>query len=74
MSIRARMSAILIRLGAAVSPLPLHAVCTPAEGRLGIVVSFMAVLELAREGRVQIRQDDPGAALLLSMNADQVQP
>ncbi|HMM44798.1 MAG TPA: ScpA family protein [Candidatus Macondimonas sp.] len=74
LSIRARMSAILIRLGAAVSPLPLHAVCVPGEGRLGIVVSFMAVLELAREGRVQIRQDDPGAALLLSMNAVQEQP
>ena len=70
LSIRARMSAILIRLGTALSPLPLHAVCAPAEGRLGIVVSFMAVLELAREGRVQIRQDDPGAALLLSMSAD----
>ena len=70
LSIRARMSAILIRLGAAVAPLPLHAVCVPGEGRLGIVVSFMAVLELAREGRLQVRQDDPGAALLLSMQAD----
>lgn len=70
LSVRARMSAILMRLGTAVSPLPLHAVCAPAEGRLGIVVSFMAVLELAREGRVQIRQDDPGAEVLLSMNAD----
>lgn len=69
LSVRARMLAILMRLGAAVSPLPLHAVCAPGEGRLGIVVSFMAVLELAREGRVQIRQDDPGAELLLSMNA-----
>lgn len=74
LSIRARMSAILIRLSTAVAPLPLHAVCVPAEGRLGIVVSFMAVLELAREGRVQIRQDDPGAALLLSMHADPEQP
>ena len=73
LSIRARMSAILVRLGTANASLPLHALCVPEEGRLGVVVTFMAALELAREGRVQVRQDDPGAALLLSMTGDPAQ-
>ncbi|WP_422666660.1 segregation and condensation protein A [Candidatus Macondimonas diazotrophica] len=70
LSIRARMSAILVRLGTASASLPLPALCAPEEGRLGVVVTFMAVLELVREGHVQIRQDDPGTALLLSMTGD----
>src|SRR5699024_8607339 len=36
---------------------------TPEEGRLGVVVSFLAMLELAKEMLIQIVQEQPLAAI-----------
>jgi segregation and condensation protein A len=35
----------------------------PDEGRMGLVVSFIAVLELVRDGVLIIIQNDPGAPI-----------
>jgi segregation and condensation protein A len=58
LSVRERMSNIL----AALEPggfLEFSQLFTPAEGRAGVTVSFIAVLELMREGLIDIQQSEP---------------
>lgn len=58
LSTRERMSEVLERLkdGAFV---PFAALFTVEEGRLGVVVTFMAVLELIKESMVELVQNEP---------------
>ena len=67
LSIRERMSAVLARLNGAAGPLTLDALWTRQEGRLGLVVTFLAVLELIREQRVTAHQPDPAAPFRLQL-------
>lgn len=54
-SLRERMSDLVARLRAAPSTL-FAALCSAQDGRLGIVVNFLAVLELARIGFARLTQ------------------
>lgn len=58
LSIRARMSDILARLQE-VGRIELTRLLRPEEGRMGVAVSLVAVLELARSGLIDWSQDAP---------------
>lgn len=64
LSVRERMSIVLDRLGDG----QFHAfegLFTPEEGRMGVVVSFLAILELAKERLLEIVQENPSAAIFI---------
>ena len=58
LSVRERMSAVLdrVRAGGFVAFASLF---TPQEGRLGVVVSFLAILELIKESLIELVQTEP---------------
>ena len=58
LSVRERMSSILGRLGNQ-TRIPFTHLFERHEGRQGVVVSFLAILELARERLIRIVQDEP---------------
>ena len=62
LSVRERMSLILNNLNAEESLL-FTALFTRAEGRHGVVVTFLAILELSKEGLIEILQAEPFAEL-----------
>jgi segregation and condensation protein A len=64
LSVRAHMSRILECLGGG-QAVAFVALIDTGEGRLGVVVSFLAVLELVREALVIVEQDAPYASLAL---------
>ncbi len=57
LSVRERMSSVLARLQAGQFTRFVD-LFTPEEGRMGVVVTFLAVLELARESLLEISQTD----------------
>jgi len=69
LSTRERMSQVLERLkgGGFVPFVELFAV---EEGRLGVVVTFMAVLELIKESLVELVQNEPFAAIHVRSRSD----
>ncbi|MDT4834264.1 Segregation and condensation protein A [compost metagenome] len=69
LSTRERMSEVLEKLkgGAFV---PFVALFTAEEGRLGVVVTFMAVLELIKEQLVELVQNEPFAAIHVRARAE----
>ncbi|MBN2701256.1 MAG: segregation/condensation protein A [Methylothermaceae bacterium] len=62
LSVRERMGGVLDRLRAD-RELAFENLFDPAEGRAGMVVTFLALLELCREGLVEILQGEPLAPL-----------
>lgn len=62
LSVRERMSQVLDRLDA-LRFLPFTALFRPEEGRTGIVVTFLAMLELLREGLLELVQAEPYAPI-----------
>ncbi|MEY4210083.1 MAG: hypothetical protein RLZ92_462 [Pseudomonadota bacterium] len=60
LSVRERMATILEKLNGA-DFLPFAACFTRSEGKNGVVVSFLAVLELSKEGIIDIFQPEPCA-------------
>ena len=62
LSVGERMSDILARLGHS-GFLPFTALFQPQEGRMGITVTFVAILELMREGLIDIVQTEAYAPL-----------
>ena len=58
LSVRERMSAIVNRLGTE-SYVEFQSLFTPEEGRLGVVVTFLALMELLRERLVDLLQHKP---------------
>ena len=58
LSVRERMAAILEKLSRSDS-LPFGALFTRHEGKGGVVVSFLAILELSKEGLIDILQPEP---------------
>ena len=59
LSTRARMSEVLLKLKTA-TELALTELFSADEGRAGVVVSFLAILELVREGLCALIQAEPG--------------
>lgn len=47
------------------TPVAFEKLLTPEEGRLGVVVTFMALLELARQKVIQVQQASPFSSLTL---------
>ena len=62
LSVRERMAAILEKLNRSDS-LAFGALFARSEGKNGVVVAFLAVLELSKEGIIDIFQPEPYAAL-----------
>ncbi len=62
LSVRNRMSDLLKTLGDGEFH-PFEKMFTPEEGRLGIVVTFLAILELAKEHLIEIMQSEPLAPI-----------
>jgi hypothetical protein len=60
--VRARMGDILTSLEQA-SFVEFIRLFQPSEGRMGVTVTFMAILELVREGLIEIVQAEPFAPL-----------
>ncbi len=58
LSVRERMSEILDRVSAD-RFMPFNSLFTPEEGRLGVVVTFLAILELVKESLLELIQTDP---------------
>jgi segregation and condensation protein A len=62
LSVGERMSDILARVGSN-GFLPFMQLFRPEEGRMGVTVTFVAILELMREGLIDIVQTEPYAPL-----------
>jgi segregation and condensation protein A len=62
LSVRARMTDIVARLATA-SFVDFVQLFTPEEGRMGVAVTFIAILELVREGLIDIVQQEPFAPI-----------
>jgi len=58
LSVRERMGTILSVVGVETFT-DFHALFTPEEGRRGVVVSFLAVLELLKESLIELIQNEP---------------
>ncbi len=65
LSVRQRMSDLLLKLQDASGYSDFHSLFTPEEGRLGVVVSFLAMLELLKEKLIEIVQSEPFAPIHL---------
>jgi segregation and condensation protein A len=65
LSVRERMSQILSRISR--GPARFVDLIDPEEGRVGAVVCFLAVLELARSALIDLRQDAPFEPMLLAV-------
>lgn len=69
LSVRERMSRVLDRLQAG-KPLAFEAFFSDREGRAGAVVTFLALLELCKEGMIEILQAEPLASLRIQLAGD----
>jgi segregation and condensation protein A len=65
LSVRERMSQILSRISR--GPARFVDLIDPEEGRIGAVVCFLAVLELAKSALIDLRQDAPFEPMLLAV-------
>ena len=63
LSVRERMSDILAAPRAGELPVEFMQLFRPEEGRMGVTVTFVAILELMREGLIDIVQAEPYAPL-----------
>jgi len=72
LSTRERMGDVLERLkgGAFV---PFVELFTPEEGKLGVVVTFMAILELVKESLVELVQNEPFAPIHVRLRPESVE-
>ena len=66
LSVRARMTDVLARVAAAPGFLPFDTLFDVREGRRGVVVTFLALMELVRESLVDIIQNAPFAPIYVS--------
>lgn len=69
LSTRQRMSEILMKLKET-AELTLSDLFAPDEGRAGVVVSFLAILELVREGLCALIQAAPGSQIYIRRPTD----
>ena len=73
LSVRERMSQVLETLSS-VSFTPFTALLTSAEGRLGVVVTLLAVLELIREALLELVQTEPFAPIHVRLREESLLP
>ena len=66
LSIRERMSSILSKISQG-KPIGFIDLCDPAEGKMGVVVCLLAILELVKGSMIEIRQDAAFAALTIGV-------
>lgn len=71
LSVRERMSTVLARIGADAGFVPFDALFDPSEGREGVVVTFLALMELVREGMIDLVQSRPFAPIHVCVPRDQ---
>jgi len=64
LSVRERMSRVLDRIGC-VEFTSFNTLFTPEEGRMGVVVSLLAVLELIKESLIELVQSEPFAPIYI---------
>ncbi|AEG00576.1 segregation and condensation protein A [Methylomonas methanica] len=69
LSVRERMATILEKLNGA-NQLPFPACFTGSEGKNGVVVAFLAILELSKERIVDIIQPEPYAGIYIRIRAN----
>ncbi len=69
LSVRQRMSDLLFRLQETDGYCDFHSLFRPEEGRLGVVVSFLAMLELLKEKLIEIVQTEPFAPIHLKASS-----
>ena len=67
LSTRERMSLILDKLSEAQSQLPFSTLFTVEEGRSGVVVSFIAMLELVKENLISCFQVDANSQIYVGL-------
>ncbi len=72
LSVRQRMGELLGKLGDA-SFHRFETLFDPSEGRLGVVVTFLAMLELAKEMLVEIVQEEPLAPIYMKAKVTQAE-
>ncbi len=65
LSVRARMSDILGRLGQ--GPRSFESLIDPAEGRMGVVVCLLAILELVKSAMIDLVQEAPFSPILIDV-------
>ena len=63
LSTRERMGEVLRRVSEARDFVEFRALFSPEEGRLGVVVTFIAIMELAKESLVELVQNEPYAPI-----------
>ena len=63
LSVRERMSDVLVRISGKTDFVEFSALFNPNEGRLGVVVTFLALMELIREALVEFVQNEPYAPI-----------
>jgi len=66
LSVRERMVRLLESLECG-RPVAFERLFDPAEGRAGLVVTFLALLELCREGRIEVLQREPLAPIQVQL-------
>jgi segregation and condensation protein A len=66
LSVRERMGRILARVSGGAGA-QFAEICDPAEGRMGVVVCLLAVLELVKGQMIQLTQPEPFAPLLIEV-------
>ncbi len=69
LSVRERMATILEKLNGA-DQLPFAACFAGSEGKNGVVVAFLAILELSKERVIDILQSEPYAGIYVRIRAD----
>ncbi len=63
LSVRDRMGEVLARVNATSDFIDFTELFTPEEGRMGVVVSFLAIMELVREGMLEFVQAEAYAPI-----------
>lgn len=63
LSVRERMSNVLVRLRDTADFVGFTSLFDPREGRIGVVVTFLAILELVKEQMLDIVQNEPYAPI-----------
>ncbi len=71
LSVRERMTQLLSKLKHGTDFVPFSDFFTAEEGRSGVVVSFLAMMELVREGLVDIVQNEPFAPIYLRASSEE---
>jgi len=65
LSVRERMTSVLERISRTGEFLPFASLFTPEEGRQGVIVTFLALMELVRESLVEFQQNEPFGPIYL---------